>query len=247
MNIKTSACVCLLAASLSIPSHAQNTGSSPASPNQQTGPDAGGMKHVIIIGANGRTSAEIIPRLLEIKDVKLRLFLRQAERLEKLKSDRVELFEGDATRAEDLRQAIQGQDIVISTMGGLDLDTKTANIVKAMDEVKSHRLIVISAGGIWNELPEPFNTWDKAMVGSYRPVNLRTAQVVEDSDLDYTVLRPVWLNDKPAEKFTLTFKGEKYKGRQTSRASVARFIADIVKDPARYSRQDVGISQTGSD
>lgn len=64
------------------------------------------------------------------------------------KSDRVELFEGDATCVEDLRQAIQSQDIVISTMGGMDLDTKTANIVKAMDEVNSRRLNVISAGGI---------------------------------------------------------------------------------------------------
>ena len=247
MNIKFSACAGLLAASFSMVSHAQNPDSNPAKRTQQTGSDAHGMKQVIVIGANGRTSAEIIPRLLEMKDVKLRLFLRQAERLDKLKSDKVELFEGDATRVEDLRRAIQGQDIVISTMGGMDLDTKTANIVKAMDEVNSHRLIVISAGGIWNELPEPFNTWDKAMVGSYRPVNLKTAQVVENSDLDYTVLRPVWLNDKPVEKFTLTFKGEKYKGRQTSRASVARFIADIVKDPTRYSRKDVGISQTSSD
>ena len=65
------------------------------------------------------------------------------------------------------------------------------------------------------------------MVGLYRPVNLRTAQVVGNSDPDYTVLRPVWLNDKSGEKFTLTFKGKKYKGRQTSRASVLKIRPTI--------------------
>lgn len=244
MKYRLSACGLLIAASFSMASHAQGI---METQDQHQGPDAQGEKQVIIIGANGRTSAEIIPRLLELKNVKLKLFLRQSQRLEKLKSDRVELFEGDATRPDDLRRAIKGQDIVISTMGGLDLDSKTTNIVEAMKEVGSHRIIVISAGGIWDELPEPFNTFDKAMVGSYRPVNLRTAQVVENSSLDYTVLRPVWLNDEPVEKFTLTYKGEKFKGRHTSRASVARLITDIVQDPTRYSRQDVGISQTGSE
>lgn len=245
MNFILSVCTSLLIASFSVSSHAQGQMTSDA--GQPAGADTAGQKKVLIIGANGRTSAEIIPRLLEINNVKLKLFLRQSQRLDNLKSDRVELFEGDATKESDLKNAIQGQDIVISTMGGMDLDSKTANIVKAMREVKSHRLIVISAGGIWDELPEPFNTWDKAMVGSYRPVNLRTAQVVEGSDLDYTVLRPVWLTDEPTEEFTLTYKGEKYQGRHTSRASIARFITNIVQDPTLYSRQDVGISQTGSE
>jgi hypothetical protein len=129
----------------------------------------------------------------------------------------------------------------------MDLDTKTANITKAMINKNVHRLIVISAGGIWDELPEPFNTWDKAMVGSYRPVNRRTAEVVEASNLDYTVLRPVWLNDNANEKYTITYKGEKYKGKSTSRASIASLITQIVNDPSLFSRKDIGISQTGNE
>ena len=32
------------------------------------------------------------------------------------------------------------------------------------------------AGGIYDELPEAFNAWDISMVGSTRPINLRTVQ-----------------------------------------------------------------------
>lgn len=205
------------------------------------------MKNVILIGANGHTSREIIPRLLEQKDVRLTLFMRRPGRAKRLESGRVSVIDGDATRIAELRQAIEGQDIVVSTLGGSDLDVKTANIVAAMQEVGARRIIAISAGGIYDELPGPFNAWDKSMVGSTRPVNLRTVQAIEKSSLTYTVLRPVWLTDKPNEEFELTQKGEVYKGTETSRASIGRFVADIVKDPSRHANENLGISQPGTD
>lgn len=205
------------------------------------------MKNVMLVGANGRTSAEIIPRLLEQDDVNLTLFLRRASRLQHLQGNRVSLFEGDATNADDLRRAIGGQDVVVSTLGGPDLDVKTANIVRAMKDVGAQRIIVISAGGVYDELPEPFNAWDKRMVGQYRPINLRTAQVVEQSSLTYTVLRPVWLTDEPTEVFQLTKKGETYKGTETSRASIGRFVADVVKNPVLHANADLGISEPDTD
>lgn len=205
------------------------------------------MKHVILIGANGGTSGAIIPRLLEQEDVRLTLFLRSARRLQHLKSDRVDVVDGDATNMSDLRKAIRGQDIVVSTMGGTDLDVKTANVVRSMQEEGTARIIVISAGGIYDELPEPFNAWDKRMVGQCRPINLKTAQIVEQSSLAYTVLRPVWLTDKPTDVFQLTKKGETYKGTETSRASIGRFVADVVKNPALHANANLGISQPDTD
>lgn len=205
------------------------------------------MKNVILIGANGSTSREIIPRLLEQDDVKLTLFLRRASRMQGMQNDRVRVVDGDATSLADLTGAIRGHEIVISTMGGMDLDAKTENIVKAMKAVGARHIIVISAGGIYDELPEPFNAWDKRMVGQYRPVNLKAAEVVERSGLAYTVLRPVWLTDKPTEVFQLTQKGETYQGTETSRASIGRLVADIVRDAGRYANRNLGISQPDTD
>lgn len=205
------------------------------------------MKNVILIGANGETAKEIIPRVLEQKDVKLTLFLRRSSRMQDMQSARVNVVEGDATNFSDLAKSIKGQDIVISTMGGSDLESKTANIVKAMKEVGTNRIIITSAGGIYDELPEPFNSWDRSRVGRDRVINRKTADVVEQSTLAYTVLRPVWLTNKPTEQIVLTRKGETYKGTETSRASLARFIAALVKDPASHVRESLGIAQPNTD
>ncbi|MGF2635904.1 NAD(P)H-binding protein [Acinetobacter johnsonii] len=206
------------------------------------------MKKVIVIGANGVTAQQVISRLIKQPNVQLSLFVRQASKLHIVHDDKqINIFEGDAINMDDLRAAIQGQEIVISTLGGMDLDIKTENIVKVMRELRVKRLIAISAGGIYDELSEPFNSWDKQVVGYTRPTNLRTAEVIEHSPLEYTILRPVWLTDKSSEEFQLTKKGEVFKGTETSRASLGRFIANIVENPQLHIRENLGISQPNTE
>ena len=206
------------------------------------------MKKVIVIGANGLTAQQVISRLIKQPNVQLSLFVRQASKLHIVHDDKqINIFEGDAINMDDLRAAIQGQEIVISTLGGMDLDIKTENIVNVMRELRVKRLIAISAGGIYDELSEPFNSWDKQVVGYTRPTNLRTAEVIEHSPLEYTILRPVWLTDKSSEEFQLTKKGEVFKGTETSRASLGRFIANIVENPQLHIRENLGISQPNTE
>lgn len=205
------------------------------------------MKNVILIGANGSTSQQILSRLLEQEDVKLTLFLRRAARLQHLQGARVDIVEGDASSVADLTRAIEGQEIVISTLGGMDLDATTSNIVTAMKQDGAGHIVVTSAGGIYEELPAAFNAWDKSMVGQYRPINLKAAEIAEQSGLTYTVLRPVWLTNSTTEEFQLTQKGEPFKGTETSRASIGRLVADLVKNPSRYANQSLGISQPNTD
>lgn len=201
------------------------------------------MKNVLILGAAGLSAAAIIPRLLQQADVKLTLFARPGKKLPAQENERIHIIKGDALNEADMKQAVAGQNIVISTLGGMDLAEKTENIVRAMQASGVPRLIVISAGGIYDELPEPFNSWDKSVVGHTRPVNLRTAEIAEQSGLQYTVLRPVWLNNREVEDFVLTKKGETYLGKETSRASLGRIIADMVANPARHANENLGISQ----
>ncbi|MFT3688442.1 SDR family oxidoreductase [Paenirhodobacter sp.] len=205
------------------------------------------MKKVIILGANGGTAREIVPRLLGQGDVELTLFARHPQRLRHLEGPHAHAVAGDARNRDDLKRAIQGQDIVISAMGGMDLGDKIEGVVAVMEELGVRRLIAISAGGIYDELPEPFNSWDKGMTGYTRPTNLKTAEVMERSSLDYTVLRPVWLTNKPVEEVELTRKGETFRGTETSRASLARFIADLVRNPKLHINENLGIAQPHTD
>lgn len=205
------------------------------------------MKNILILGANGATARVVIQRLLQQDDVKLTMFLRSKGRISDLSSGRADVYEGDVNNPDDLRDAIRGQDIVFSAVGGMDLDKKTHAVIAAMKECGVRRIIAISAGGIYDELPEPFNKWDRDMVGCTRPVNLAVADALEQSSLDYTVLRPVWLTDAPIAEFVLTKKGEIYKGTETSRASIAAFVTMVAKEPNLYINENLGISQSGTD
>lgn len=99
----------------------------------------------------------LFPRLLEQDDVQLTLFSRKRKQFYPLENKRVYLFEGNANNVEDLKKAIEGQDIVISTMSDMDLDIKTNNIMRTMQELGVQRFITISAGGIYKELLQAFN------------------------------------------------------------------------------------------
>ncbi len=66
--------------------------------------------------------------------MELRLFARHAERLHDFKSPRVQVVEGDARSPDALKKALQGQDIVISALGGMDLGDVTQALVETMEE-----------------------------------------------------------------------------------------------------------------
>ena len=136
------------------------------------------MKKVIVLGANGHTAREIISRLLEQEDVELTLFARNARRLNGFKGERIRMIEGDARNPDALEAAIKGQDIVVNAMGGMDLGDLTEGVVQVMEALGVRRIIAISAGGIYDELPGPFNAWDKEMVGYTRPTNRISASPI---------------------------------------------------------------------
>jgi nucleoside-diphosphate-sugar epimerase len=205
------------------------------------------MINVAIIGANGRSARAITTRLAEQGDVVQTLFLRHPHRLEGVAPDGARLIAGDAHDVAALANALEGQDIVIIALGGMDLDQTTAAVVRASEKSGVGRIVTINAGGIYDELPEPFNSWDDERAGESRPVNRRAAEVVEQSSLRYTILRPVWLTNKDVTEVDLTRKGEPYRGTETSRASLGEFIAGIVADPESYVNENLGITQPGTD
>lgn len=119
------------------------------------------------------------------------------------------VFEGNAKSLEDLRLAVKGQDFVISALGGSDLGKMTENLVKAMKEENTPYIIAINAGGIYNERGEPFESQDKKMIPkSVWDTHLQAADAIENSGLDYTILRPVWLNNGAELEIQLSEKGE---------------------------------------
>jgi uncharacterized protein YbjT (DUF2867 family) len=205
------------------------------------------MPNVIIIGANGRSARALIPYLVPQDDVTLTLFLRDPQRLADIDTGTATLVDGDAHDRAALAPALIGQDIVVIALGGSDLDETTALIVAAAEGAGVGRIITINAGGIYDELPEPFNSWDDERAGDTRPVNRRAAEAVEQSALQFTILRPVWLTNKSITDVELTQKGETYKGTETSRASLGLFIAGLIAHPETHIGENLGITQPNTD
>jgi uncharacterized protein YbjT (DUF2867 family) len=66
---------------------------------------------VLLIGATGYIGRRLIIKLLNEKDVGLRLFVRDARRLDVYAGQSIEVEEGDAFSEEDLKRAVKGIDV----------------------------------------------------------------------------------------------------------------------------------------
>ncbi|MDO4255232.1 MAG: NAD(P)H-binding protein [Kocuria sp.] len=108
-------------------------------------------------------------------------------------------------------------------------------------------LIFVLSLGIYHELPEPFETWNDQMIGDALKDYRRAADIIEASDLDYTILRPAWLTDADEIDFEITQRDEQFKGTEISRKSVGAFVTDIVADPSTHARTNVGLNKPDTD
>jgi Saccharopine dehydrogenase and related proteins len=191
------------------------------------------MKKVIIIGASGSLASYVADELQKRRDIRLTLFLRNKSKLHQKNLANSTIIEGDAMNYVSVKNAIAGQDIVYVNLTG-NLETMASNIVKAMIITGVKRIIAISSIGI-------YKTPLKPVLIPYR----KLADIIEDSELEYTILRPDWFTDANEVDYMLTRKGEPETGTAISRKSIASFIAAIVDNPDLYKNENLGISKPG--
>lgn len=204
------------------------------------------MTKVLILGANGAVSKAAINSFLENTSYTLRLFLRDANRLPDYASDRIRVREGDATNFEDVNRAMEDVDIVLASLSG-ELDKEAQTIVDAMNANNVKRLIFVTSIGIYNEVPGNFGLWVQDQISDYLVIYRKAADIIEQSDLDYTIFRPAWLTHTNEIDYEITKKDEPFKGTEVSRKSVAAIAVQIAKDPALYSRDNIGINKPNTD
>ncbi|MCU7552657.1 NAD(P)H-binding protein [Chitinophagaceae bacterium LB-8] len=192
------------------------------------------MKNVIILGASGNIARQVIDLLIEKEDINLTLFLRDKSRLRNKDVSKARIIEGNVLDYDQLIEAITGQDIIYVNLAG-DLEAMANNIVKAMEETGVRRIIAISSIGI-------YETPLRSVLKPYR----KLADVIEASNLDYTILRPTWFTNADEVDYEITRKGEPEKGSVISQKSLATFINKIIESPEEYSRENLGINKPNS-
>ncbi|WP_037488836.1 NAD(P)H-binding protein [Sphingomonas phyllosphaerae] len=181
--------------------------------------------NILIIGAHGQIARVATPLFLAHPEVRLTLFLRRAARLRDAgPGDRVRVVEGDATDEAALAAARAEQDAVYVNLAG-DLPRQAHAIVAAMKATGVRRLVFISSMGVYDEVPGERHG---SILDPYR----EATRIVETSGLDYTIVRPAWLNDRDEVSYGTTRKGEPFANAQAtvSRKSVADLVVGAVID-----------------
>lgn len=134
-------------------------------------------------------------------------------------------------------------DVVYCSISGYDLPVIAANTVSAMKKNGVRRLIFMGAVGIYNEIPVDMDDEDNVRNNPDQVPNRDAVANVEASGLDYTILRPGYLQDGDKDDFTLTFKGEQAKGYVSTIPSVVELAASLINDDTFYVHQSVSITR----
>lgn len=73
-----------------------------------------------------------------------------------------------------------------------------------------------------------------------------SAKIIEASDLDYTIIRPAWLNNRDEIAYATTRKGEPFKNAddQVSRKSVADLVVKLATTPGLEIRGSLGVHKS---
>ncbi|MBZ1507354.1 SDR family oxidoreductase [Leuconostoc mesenteroides] len=202
-------------------------------------------KNILILGANGQI-AKIVVDILANTDTKITLTSLHARPEKSIKSL-------DATKKENLVRALKDIDIVYANIGAEGRQKKTANaLVNAMHTAGVKRLIWVATIGIYNEIAtETADIWRNILgtpdnENTYMGDQAAAAKRIEESQLDYTIIRPNELTDdnKMQQVNVQTDPHEKIIGGPITRTSVAEFIAQLLLNPEQHIAESVAISST---
>lgn len=200
------------------------------------------MKKVLIIGANGQIAKKVVGNLVSNDEVEFVLTSRSG-------GDGV--IKLDAIDQAGIEAQLDGVDIVYTNFNAEEKTPDGAKaIIAAMKNKGVDRLVWIATVGMYDELtPEYRDTWNK-MLGpvddpkSYFGAFRIAADLIEESGLDYTIIRPTELSDADVMQ-NLTIQEDKEQlqnGSSITRTSVANFVENIILDPSKYSKSSVAIS-----
>lgn len=199
------------------------------------------MKRKLILGASGTFGKALVERLKDDNDINLVLASRHATTCFN-GNERCRVVDCDAMKEFDLLKAMADCDVVYCAISGDNLPLVAESIVSAMKKAGLRRLIFMGAVGIYNEIPVDLDDEDNVRNNPDQVPNRKAVDIVENSSLDYTILRPGYLRDGDTDDYALTFKGEQAKGYVSTIPSVVGLAVRLIHDDLLYVRQSVSIT-----
>ncbi|MGB5284528.1 MAG: NAD(P)-binding oxidoreductase [Polyangiales bacterium] len=219
-------------------------------------------QNVLVVGATGGTGRATVEALLK-RGHRVTAFSRHAESLE-IDSDRVTLLNGDATRPDDVEQAVAGQDAVIVTLGITENPMRvrlfgaartpddvrssgTRNVIAAMRKHGVRRLVVQSSYGV-GETRGSLRWIERLFFGLLLKPQIADTEVqelvVRESGVDWVLAQPVHLTDDDSDAMPFASAEGEVRDWKISRKDVGRFLAHAAQG-AEFVGRSVALSGAG--
>lgn len=204
--------------------------------------------NITIFGATGTIGRLVVDQALTDEHA-VTAFTRDAIRVT-AHHDRLEVVEGDVTDPTACLPAVKDADAVVITLGagrkGEVREAGTRAVIAAMKQSGVGRLVCQSTLGVGSSRPNLNLVWKYVMFGALlRPAyadHVHQERVVEESDLDWTIVRPSAFADQSPGPVRHGFDGsEQGLLLKIGRADLAAFLLAQVKDET-YLRRAVSVS-----
>lgn len=198
---------------------------------------------ILVIGASKGIGRHAVEQALE-RACSVRAMARGVDRLG-LEHERLEMFAGDATDADDVRCALEGVDAVIMALGiasGLAARMQPVTLFSCATEILvaemrargPKRLIAVTGYGA-GESRKAMNPVEgighRLLLGRAYDDKDVQERIVGDSGLDWTLVRPTILTNGPqTSEYQVLKSPESWRNGLISRADVAQFLVDRALD-----------------
>jgi putative NADH-flavin reductase len=199
---------------------------------------------LLVIGATGRTGEEIVQQALA-RGHQVTAFARSPEAVT-LRHERLRVLKGNAKDEEQLSEAMQNHDAVVSALGprrvfkpsSLLHDSALATI-RAMQRSGVSRLVVLSAAAHFPGIPNRIVSF---ILRNHMRDSLAMEKVVQHSDLDWTIARPPRLTQEQHATYRSRESVAPRRGFSISRKAVAAFMLDAIEQ-RKHFQKIVGIAK----
>jgi putative NADH-flavin reductase len=205
---------------------------------------------LLVLGATGGAGQEIVRQAIE-RGHSVTAFVRSLDRLKPFK-DRITIKQGDLLNSAELEQAIRGHDAVLSAFGPrVPISKADANLLQrfavaltsAMPQAGVRRVIAESVAFLFKDaIIPPAYLLGRLLFPSVVADSSAMEELLRKSGLDWTIVRPPELKDKPYTGKYRTREGHlPLFGFSISRANVADFMLKAVENRSSIGKI-VGIS-----
>lgn len=200
---------------------------------------------LVVLGATGGTGLELVRQAIE-HGHSVTAFVRSAERLKPFR-DRITVKQGDLLNSAELERAIRSHDAVLSGFGPrLPVSKADENLLhrfaltltSAMIHAQVRRVVVESSAFLFKDsiVPPAYFLGRLFFPGVIVDASAME-RVLEESNLDWTIVRPPRLTDKPYTGKYRVREGHLPRfGFTISRADVADCFIKMVGDSASIGK-----------